>query len=130
MTTRLFLVLYASALTVAIAGEAPSVSGSVKDPQGRPVVSAAVSLYSRSSNTAAVTSSNSQGAYRFEDLAPGEARLRVRAPGFVPASRDLVIPESGGPTRITQMHDLVLECDLREQVDAIVFVPKVTPLRG
>ena len=82
MTTRLFLVLYASALTVAIAGEAPSVSGSVKDPQGRPVVSAAVSLYSRSSSTAAMTSSNSQGAYRFEGVAPGDYLLRAEAPGF------------------------------------------------
>jgi len=42
----------------------------------------------------------------------------------------LVIPESDGPTAVTQMHNLVLECDLREQVDAIVFVPNVTPLRA
>jgi hypothetical protein len=42
----------------------------------------------------------------------------------------LVLPESEGSTRITQMHNLVLECNLREQVDAIVFVPRVTPLRA
>jgi len=42
----------------------------------------------------------------------------------------LVIPETTEPTRVTQMHNLVMECDLREQVDAIVFVPTVTPLRG
>ena len=69
-------------MAVAIAGEAPSVSGSVRDPQGRPVVSAAVSLFSRSSSTVAATTSNSQGAYRFEEVAPGDYILRAEAPGF------------------------------------------------
>jgi len=82
MTTKLFVLFYASALAVAIAGEAPSVSGSVKDPQGRPVAGAAVSLFSRSSSTAAATTSNSQGAYRFEEVASGDYLLRAEAPGF------------------------------------------------
>ena len=82
MTTKLFVLFYASAMAVAIAGEAPSVSGSVKDPQGRPVAGAAVSLFSRSSSTAAATTSNSQGAYRFEEVAPGDYLLRAEAPGF------------------------------------------------
>ena len=82
MTTRLFVFFCASALAVAIAGEAPSVSGSVKDPQGRPVASASVSLFSRSSSTVAATTSNFQGAYRFEEVAPGDYILRAEAPGF------------------------------------------------
>ena len=82
MTTRLFALFYASAMAVAIAGEAPSVSGSVRDPQGRPVVSAAVSLFSRSSSTVTATTSNPQGAYRFEEVAPGDYLLRAEAPGF------------------------------------------------
>src|SRR5579872_1095198 len=82
MTTKLFLLLYAAALAVAIAGETPSVSGSVKDPQGRPVVSATVSLFSRSSSTVAATTSNSQGMYRFDGVAPGDYLLRAEAPGF------------------------------------------------
>ena len=82
MTTKLLVLFYVSAMAVAIAGEAPSVSGSVKDPQGRPVVSAAVSLFSRSSNTAVATTSNPQGAYRFEEVAPGDYLLRAEAPGF------------------------------------------------
>lgn len=69
-------------MAVAIAGEAPSVSGSVKDPQGRPVAGAAVSLFSRSSSTVAATTSNSQGAYRLEGVAPGDYLLRAEAPGF------------------------------------------------
>jgi inorganic pyrophosphatase len=31
--------------------------------------------------------------------------------------------------RVTQMHNLVMTCALAEQVDALVFVPEVTPLR-
>jgi len=82
MTTKLFVLFYASALAVAIAGEAPSVSGSVKDPQGRPVVSAAVSLFSRTSSATLATTSDTQGAYRFEGVAAGEYLLRAEAPGF------------------------------------------------
>src|SRR5579872_797498 len=82
MTTKLFLLLYAAALAVAIAGETPSVSGSVKDPQGRPVAGAAVSLFSRSSTMVAATTSNTQGAYRFEEVAPGDYLLRAESPGF------------------------------------------------
>ena len=82
MTTKLFVLFYASALAVAIAGEAPSVSGSVKDPQGRPVAGAAVSLYSRTSSSTAATTSNAQGAYRFDGIAVGEYLLRAEAPGF------------------------------------------------
>jgi len=69
-------------MAAAIAGEAPSVSGSVKDPQGRPVASASVSLFSRSSSTVAATTSNSQGAYRLGEVAPGDYLLRAEAPGF------------------------------------------------
>jgi len=82
MTTKLFVLFYASALAVAIAGEAPSVSGSVKDPQGRPVAGAAVSLFSRTSSLAVNTRSDPQGGYRFEGVAPGDYLLRAEAPGF------------------------------------------------
>ncbi len=82
MTTKLFVLFYASALAVAIAGEAPSVSGSVKDPQGRPVAGAAVSLFSRTSSLAVNTRSGPQGGYRFEGVAAGDYLLRAEAPGF------------------------------------------------
>ncbi len=82
MTTKLFVLLYASAMAAAIAGAAPSVSGSVKDPQGRPVPGAIISLFSRASNAAAATTSDAQGAFRFEAIAAGEYLLRAEAPGF------------------------------------------------
>ena len=82
MTTKLLVLFYASAMAVAIAGEAPSVSGSVKDPQGRPVVGAAVSLFSRASSVSIATTSDMQGAYRFEGVSPGDYLLRAEAAGF------------------------------------------------
>src|SRR5579872_2158504 len=86
MTTKLLVLFYVPALViamaVAIAGEAPSVSGSVKDPQGRPVAGAAVSLFSRTSSAGLATTSDTQGAYRFEGVAAGEYLLRAEAPGF------------------------------------------------
>ena len=86
MTTKLLVLFYAPAMVIAmaaaIAGEAPSVSGSVKDPQGRPVVSAAVSLFSRTSSAMLTTTSDTRGAYRFEGVAAGDYLLRAEAPGF------------------------------------------------
>jgi protocatechuate 3,4-dioxygenase beta subunit len=72
MTTKLLVLFYASAMAVAIAGEAPSVSGSVKDPQGRPVASANVGLYSRASSASLSTTTDRQGAFRIEGVAPAE----------------------------------------------------------
>jgi outer membrane cobalamin receptor len=106
MTTKLFVLFYASAMAVAIAGEAPSVSGSVKDPQGRPVVSAAVSLFSRSSSAMLTTTSDTQGAYRFEGVAAGDYLLRAEASGFAvfledrlsvsaPLTRDIALAVAG-----------------------------------
>ena len=111
MTTKLFVLFYASALAVAIAGEAPSVSGSVKDPQGRPVAGAAVGLFSRSSSAVAATTSNSQGAYRFEEVTPGDYLLRAEAPGFAVFLEDRVRVDSA----LTR--DIALElAGVREQV--------------
>src|SRR5438105_4955988 len=82
MKTKLFVLFLASAMAEAIAGEALPVSGSVKDPQGRFVPGAVVSLYSRAGNAAVVTTADARGAYRFESVAAGDYLLRADAPGF------------------------------------------------
>jgi vitamin B12 transporter len=93
-------------MAVAIAGEAPSVSGSVKDPQGRPVVGAAVRLSSRVSSASIATTSDTQGTYRFEGVAAGEYLLRAEAAGFAvflgnrlfvngPVTRDIALEVAG-----------------------------------
>ena len=82
MTTRLFLLFLALASARAIAAEAPSVSGTVKDPQDRPVPGAVVTLHSRSSLVVSTVTSDPQGAYRFSPVAAGDYVLRAEAPGF------------------------------------------------
>ena len=39
---------------------------------------------------------DAKGAFALADLAPGAARLHVRAPGFAPTTRDVAVPDSGG----------------------------------
>ncbi|HYD09919.1 MAG TPA: hypothetical protein VEA78_07440, partial [Acidimicrobiales bacterium] len=60
--------------------------------------------------------------------APGTVNAELAAahdaPTFLPVDRT-----DAGRRRVTQMHDLVLTCSLPEQVDGIVFVPEVSPLR-
>ena len=82
MTTKLFVLSLAAALAVALAGEAPSVSGTVKDPQGRPVPGAAITLYSRSSAAASTATTDSQGRYSFPSLTAGDYVVRAEVPGF------------------------------------------------
>ena len=87
MTTKLFVLFLALpflALTSAkaIAAEAPSLSGTVKDPQGGAVPGAMVTLHSRSSRTVATATSDTQGVYRLPVIAAGDYALRAEAPGF------------------------------------------------
>jgi vitamin B12 transporter len=89
----LFVLLFAWAsftltMTRAMAGEALPVSGSVNDPQGRAVPGAAVTLFSRTSNAAAKTTTDAAGTYRFDAVAAGDYLLRAEAPGFAPYLRE------------------------------------------
>jgi vitamin B12 transporter len=59
-----------------------SLAGVVKDPQGRAVAGASIGLYSRSASTSINTTSDSDGSYHFDGLAPGDYILRVEAAGF------------------------------------------------
>jgi vitamin B12 transporter len=61
-----------------------SLSGTVKDPQGRPVSGAALTLFSPSGAAGSATTSDSGGGYRFEGLPEGDYLLRASAPGFAP----------------------------------------------
>jgi iron complex outermembrane receptor protein len=68
--------------TLASAQSGASIKGTVKDPQGQPVVGAALSLVSRTGAAASATTSDSSGAYRFAGLPAGDYLLRATAPGF------------------------------------------------
>ncbi len=63
----------------------PDLTGLLIDPSGRPVAGIAVSLASAAGERQAFTGPD--GAFRFEDLAPGSYRLRADVHGFNPVER-------------------------------------------
>ncbi len=66
----------------------------VADRRRDPIAGAEVTLYTEVGARRATT--DRDGAFTLEELAPGPARLRVWASGFAAASLELTIPESGG----------------------------------
>ncbi len=70
-------------------------TGEVVAERGRDAIAgAAITLYTDLGARRART--DAQGAFALNDLAPGSARLGVRAPGFAPSTRVITIPDSGG----------------------------------
>jgi vitamin B12 transporter len=69
--------------TFARAQSGVSITGNVKDPQGRPVPGATLTLFSRSGAADSATTSDSGGVYHFDNLPPGDYLLRATASGFV-----------------------------------------------
>jgi vitamin B12 transporter len=75
----LFLTIFAA---IAAADAGASLSGVVKDAQGKPVPGATVTLFSQTGAAGDATTSDSAGKYRFEGLPGGRYLLRVEAAGF------------------------------------------------
>jgi vitamin B12 transporter len=84
MTNRPLTLLLCLLLPAALGSAEPgaSVTGTVKDPQSRPVPGAALTLFSRTGAAGGTTTSDSQGTYRFEGLPEGDYLLRASAAGF------------------------------------------------
>jgi hypothetical protein len=59
-----------------------SISGTVLDPNGRPVTDASVRLRNQSNNQVAQTTSGAGGRYSFNGLQPGEYNLSIASPNF------------------------------------------------
>jgi vitamin B12 transporter len=80
--TMMKMTVFLLALAVAQAESGATLAGTVKDPQGRAVVGAAITLVSRTGSAGSATTSDSHGAYRFHGLPDGGYLVRVEAPGF------------------------------------------------
>jgi vitamin B12 transporter len=83
IATSSFLIL-AFAAAAARAESGASLAGTVKDPQGRAVPGATLTLFSRTGAAGSATTSDSSGGYRFERLPEGDYLLRAAASGFAP----------------------------------------------
>ena len=90
--TVFVLVLVAIAATVQAQTDSSNatISGQVKDPQSANVPGATVTLYGRDRSFSLVTSTDSNGAYSFKHLAPGEYLVEAEASGFALAPAQTV----------------------------------------
>lgn len=59
-----------------------SISGTVKDPQGKVIAGAAIVLFARGGDARGSTTADAEGAYRFDLLPPGEYIIQAEASGF------------------------------------------------
>ncbi len=59
-----------------------SILGTVKDPQGRPIPGATLTLFSQTGSAGGTTTSDATGGYRFSGLPAGNFILRAEASGF------------------------------------------------
>ncbi|HTS75915.1 MAG TPA: TonB-dependent receptor [Bryobacteraceae bacterium] len=101
-----------------------SLTGSVKDPQGRAVPGASVTVVSRSGGAGSATTSGSNGAYRFQDLPAGDYLMRVEAAGFATFLAEDVHLAAG----VEESRDVVLQvAGVREQVVVTAASTPQTP---
>src|SRR5712691_9880065 len=92
---------------------AGSISGTVKDPAGAVIVSAQVSIRSDSTGEVRSTSTNSEGRFKFDNLAPGGYTISVSQTGFKPAERTTIIE----PRRAVTIEIRMEVAAPREKVD-------------
>jgi iron complex outermembrane receptor protein len=77
-----------------------AIKGHVKDPQGANLPRAMVTLYPRERTSSLSTTTDSDGAYSFERLAPGEYLVEARAEGFASANAQQTVVERGKITTL------------------------------
>lgn len=114
MTNFALILVFLSAPAFANAQSGASLQGVVKDPQGRPVSGAGLTLFSRTGAAGGATTSDASGAYRFEGLPEGDYLLRAVAPGFAPSLAEDIHLNAGAVSThavnlaIAQAHEQVV----------------------
>lgn len=78
---------------------AGSISGTVKDPAGAVIVGAQVSIKSDATGEVRSASTNNEGRFKFDNLAPGGYTISVSQTGFKPTERGAVI-DPGRPATV------------------------------
>lgn len=76
------------------------ISGTVTDPQGGVVPSAAVKVTNIGTNAQVTVNSNADGGYRVSNLQPGTYRVETSVSGFAPAKADNIVVEVGQTTSV------------------------------
>src|SRR5579863_7728108 len=78
----LFLLLQVSSLVVAQSAEKAALRGTVSGPSGAPVANATVTAINVENGQTRTATTGANGDFNFEDLAPGQYRLKFEAAGF------------------------------------------------
>ena len=99
-----------------------SLSGTVNDPSGAALVHCDIVLYARDGSFRRTTSTDNQGRYRIEALAPGDYFLEATAPDFAPTA--------ALPVRIEAGEDRTVDIDLAlgEIRTEVIVTSSTTPL--
>jgi iron complex outermembrane receptor protein len=100
------LLVLASIATIHAQTASGAISGYVKDPQGANVPGATVRLYGRDRTFSLVTVTDSNGAYSFNNLAPGEYLVEAEAKGFALAPAQTLNVERGKETTLVTTLEL------------------------
>lgn len=123
--TRVLVTTAETERLVVALGTAESVTGEITTSRRDAIEGAEVILETDSGTRHART--DREGTFTISDVAPGSARLRVRAKGRAPARRDVTIEERGGrkPTEVKRI-------ELAEEavVEGIVVDEKGNPVPG
>ena len=91
------------------------ISGTVTDPQGKPIPGAKVTLTNMATNTTRTMKSTDTGTYTFDLITPGDYRIEVEAGGFKKAIVDNVVALIGKET----------ETDVQMEIGQIAQVVEV-----
>ncbi len=106
-----------------ISSSTGTIQGRVTDPQGLGVPGAAVSLTNKDTKVSATGITQSQGAFVFPLLAPGNYRIEIRAAGFQEAVLDDVVVQvtqvtvANARLQIGQLSTQVVVSDAAQKVD-------------
>ena len=114
------LALVLAAASAAFAADNGSISGTVFDRDGQPVVGATVRISSDRSPSPRVVLTGTNGFYQFDYLIPGDYTIEIEQTGIAPARR-LAIVEVGKDTQV----DVVLGLALAESVTVTAVAPVV-----
>jgi carboxypeptidase family protein len=108
MKASLFCVAIGLSIELVAQSNFATLSGSISDPQKRPVIDAKVQLKSAATGEVRAAAVNSDGLFEVAGLKPGEYQLEVRAAGFAPAERTVEL-EVGQQMRLDLMLNLSAE---------------------
>jgi outer membrane receptor protein involved in Fe transport len=100
-TTLLPITCILSVAACSPEARASSLSGTASDPGGEPVPGASIALISSASGARWNAVTSAAGAYRFDDVPPGDYILRADAPGFATFLRGPVRLEAGSPQTLS-----------------------------